>query len=113
MLLQGKDGCESIKFDATLIRFDREGRPADMAHEMLHFLYFQQERSAARRECEESYKRANSSMVLYDGEAAEGGMAIVEKSNREFARCIKEVDRGGAGYAGEADASETRQVRST
>lgn len=62
-------------------------------------IFFQQKCSGAGRECEESYKRANGPVVRHDGEAEKGGMGIIEESNAELSRRIKETDRGRAGHA--------------
>lgn len=55
-------------------------------------IFSQQECSRAGCECEENYKRTNGSMVRHDGEAEKGGMGIIEESNAELSRRVKETD---------------------
>jgi len=71
----------------------------------LHF--FQQKCSGARCQCEESYKRANGTVVRCDGETKKRRMGIAEESNTKLSRRTEEVDRDRASHASETIASET------
>jgi len=98
-LIKGKEYAENF----FLLYLVNEFRCRNLQNS--HF--FQQKCSGARRQCEESYKRTNGTVVRRDGKTEKRRVGIAEEPNTKLSRRTEEADRDRASYASETIAGET------